>query len=87
MEMKRFYIITVAELIVLHEVLAEYGRELGCDQCGDDLCQHCQRNYVLCQKLIDARNLAEVGVHIVLTTDSEMIQPSMHSLKLVQKPN
>jgi hypothetical protein len=64
----RTYKITVAELITLHEVMAEYSRELGCDQCHDDLCEHCQRNYDLRQKLIDARSLAEVGVEVVFTT-------------------
>jgi hypothetical protein len=68
MTMTRVYKITIAELIVLREVLSEYGRELGCDQCGDDFCAHCQRNYDLRQKIVDAESLAEVGCTVVFTT-------------------
>lgn len=74
MKMTRVYSLSVAEIITLQEVMKEYSRELDCEcRAKDDLCDHCQRNYDLIQKLTDSRSLAEVGVSVVFTNDREIL--------------
>jgi len=64
----RTYRITADDLKRLHSFAEDSIGERDCPRCGSDLCENCQANADLRQKLADAVSMSEAGCEITFTT-------------------